>query len=64
MGYRLTITDKETGKVFYGTKLYGYVVTDILSSYRYLISINKFNGNEVFDYSSENKIELSYDEFI
>lgn len=64
MGYRLTITDKETGKEFYGTKLYGYVVTDILSSYHYLISINKFNGNEVFDYSSENKIELSYEEFI
>ena len=40
MGYRMTITDKETGKEFYGTKLYGYVVTDILSSYRYLISIN------------------------
>ena len=64
MGYRLTITDKETGKEFYGTKLFGYVDTDILSSYKYLISIRKFNGDDYFGYGSENNIELSHNEFI
>lgn len=63
MGYRLTIKDKETGKEFYGTKLYGYVDTDLLSSYQYLKSINKFNGDELFEYGCDNDIELSYNEF-
>lgn len=64
MGYRINIKDNETEKEFYGTKLYGYVDEKILDSYKYLIRIKKFDGEEIFDYNNENEIILSNEEFI
>lgn len=67
MGYRLDINIKngnETKNLFYGTKLYGYCDEMLLSSYKYLIEINKFDGSEYFGYGATNEIELNYIEYI
>ena len=66
MGYRLNIDkikNNETFKLFYGTKLFGYCDETKLLSYKYLIQIGKFEGNEIFDYGVTNDIELNYEEF-
>lgn len=65
MGYRLNIKDLKTNYAYYGTKLYGYVLSEKeLPSYNYLCDIGKFNGEEIFDYSFDKSIELCYDEFM
>lgn len=64
MGYRLNILDCNNHNIeYYGTKLYGYVDTDKLLSYSYLIQIGKFDGDECFDYSCDNNIILDCVEY-
>jgi hypothetical protein len=67
MGYRLGIYvkedyDKITNK-YYGTKYYGYEDLEESLSYKFLQCINKFDGNEWFDYGEYNDIALNKKEF-
>lgn len=62
MGYRILIED-DNNNLFYGTKVYGYTDHEKCSSYKYLVKIGKFTGDEVFDYGISNEITLSADQF-
>lgn len=62
MGYRIIIEDKDNN-FFYGTKLYGYVDHEKCLSYKYLVKIEKFTGEEFFFDCIDNEITLSADQF-
>lgn len=63
MGYRLSVS--ELKNEYYGTKHYGYCVKEEqeLASYKYLKSIGKVDGDEIFDYCCENPIVLDAEQF-
>lgn len=71
MGYRLDVTDLGNNNNYYGTKHYGYLKESTsgepgerqLESYKYLVSIGKFNGKELFEYGCENPCELTAEQF-
>lgn len=73
MGYRLNIKIFDGNNTpnqhdtysydFYGTKLFGYVDTQKLRSYKYLEQLAKVNEYTIFDYSFDNLIKLSSSEF-
>lgn len=66
MGYRLdikTFTKEMSETKYYNTKYYGYHDLEDSLSYRFLKLINKFEGDEIFDYGANNIIFLNYDEF-
>lgn len=48
MGYRIMIED-DNNNSFYGTKVYGYVDHEKCRSYKYLVKIGKFTGDEVIN---------------
>lgn len=67
MGYRLDINyigeGLEVKNLYYGTKLYGYTLDLNESlSYKFLKTIHKFTGDEIFDYNCYNEITLNYEE--
>lgn len=67
MGYRLDINylhdENEVKNAYYGTKLYGYnLELDESLSYKFLKTIHKFTGEEIFDYGFYNKVILNYEE--
>lgn len=65
MGYRLNVQDVGNPKInFYGTKLYGYVKTEDLISYKYLCEIHKAPDIYSWYISSENFIRLTAEEFV
>ena len=66
MGYRLEVTDLANHNRYYGTKHYGYVINENekkLGSYKYLLSIEKFCGDEFFEYGCENTCILNAEQF-
>lgn len=73
MGYRLNIKTFDGNKTpnksetysydFYGTKLFGYVDTQKLRSFKYLEQLDKVNEYTIFDYGFDNLIKLSSIEF-
>lgn len=62
--YDTTLNTFETETLYYGSKYYGYENLDESISYKYLKMINKFNGNEIFDYCISNSIILTHDELL
>lgn len=62
MGYRLNIA--QIKEVWYGTKLYGYGIDlSKLLSYQFLVSLDKIDGKECWDYGAYNYIVLDKNEF-
>ena len=64
MGYRISIKDGVNS--YYGTKHYGYYdyyKEHEFESYKYLLSIGKMDGDELFDYGYYGDIELTPEEF-
>jgi hypothetical protein len=64
MGYRPDIMDTKRPELrFYDTKLYGYVDHEQLSSFKYLLSIGKVDEDVIWDYSWQNEMILTAEEF-
>ena len=64
MGYRPEFKDTENPDLcFYGTKLYGYVNEKELSSYQYLLSIEKVTSDDIWDYAFPHEMVLTAEQF-
>lgn len=61
MGYRMYISSVKPFN--FSTKLYGYVNTRDLQSYKYLIDNGFIDSDAIFDYGFNNEIELSKQQF-